>query len=309
MNFKQLKCVCEIDKCKLNISMAAEALFTNQPGVSKQLKLLEDELGFEIFERRRNRLIAVTPQGARFIVRAQNILNETQSIRRMSEEYRDGAVGPLVVAATETQAHYFLPRILRKFSVRYPKIRVTMRHAEPGRVVEMLRTREADLGITTQANPNANDIITLPCLKAEKIVIVPKNHELTKLTEVNLRDIASYPLITYDPGFTPGNQVLREFQKQGLLPEFAVTAISADVIKSCVSEGLGIGILSSLTFNEKLDVHLSALPAGHLFEPSTTSVFLSRHLYLSKFIYDFLELCGSQWTRHEVQTTMRALGD
>jgi LysR family transcriptional regulator, cys regulon transcriptional activator len=301
MNLKQLRYICEINKCKLNVSLAAQTLGTNQPGISKQVKLLEDELGFEIFERRRNRLTGLTPQGGKIIVMAQNILNEARNIRMLSQELWGETSGTLVIAATETQAHYFLPSILKRFSMKHPSIRISMLHADRGQVMEMLRSGVADLGVTSQDAPKLHDIIALPCHESEKVIVVHKDHKLAAKLAPTLQELAAYPLITYDPVFTAGKQVLKEFEKQGLKPQLPVIAISADVIKACVAEGLGIGILSTMTFHEKRDTKLVAIPAGHLFEPSVTTIYLSRHVYLRRFIYDFIELCASQWTRQRVQ--------
>ncbi len=301
MNLKQLRYICEINKCKLNVSLAAQTLGTNQPGISKQVKLLEDELGFEIFERRRNRLTGLTPQGAKIIVMAQNILNEVRNIRALSQELWGETDATLVIAATETQAHYFLPAILKQFSAKHPKIRISMMHADRGQVMEMLRSGVADLGITSQAASKLHDIIALPCHESEKVIVVPKDHKLAGKRSPTLEDLAAYPLITYDPLFTAGKQVLKEFEKHGLTPHLPVIAISADVIKACVAQGLGIGVLAKLNFDEESDVKLRAIPAAHLFEPSVTSIYLSRHLYLRKFTYDFIEMCASQWTRSRVQ--------
>jgi LysR family cys regulon transcriptional activator len=306
MNLKQLRYICEINRCKLNVSLAAQGLGTNQPGISKQVKLLEDELGFEIFERRRNRLTGLTPEGAKIIVMAQNILNEARNIRMMSQELWGESQGTLVIAATETQAHYFLPSILKRFSAQHPRIRITMRHADRGQVMEMLRSGVADLGVTSQAAPEAHDIVALPCNESKRVIVVPKDHKLASKRNPTLRDLAEYPLIVYDPVFTAGKQVLKEFEKEGLSPELPVIAISADVIKACVAQGLGIGILSRMTFQEKRDTQLKAIPAEHLFEPSVTSIYISRHLYLRKFTYDFIEMCGSHWTRQRVQKAIAA---
>ena len=301
MNLKQLRYICEINRCKLNVSLAAQGLGTNQPGISKQVKLLEDELGFEIFERRRNRLTGLTPEGGKIMAMAQNILNEARNIRMVSQELWGETQGTLVIAATETQAHYFLPSILKRFSGKHPRIRITMRHADRGQVMEMLRSGVADLGVTSQAAPEVHDIVALPCHESQKVIVVPKDHKLASKRAPSLRELADYPLITYDPVFTAGKQVFKEFEKEGLTPQLSVIAISADVIKACVAQGLGIGILSGLTFQEKRDTQLKALPAEHLFEPSVTSIYLSRHLYLRKFSYDFIEMCASQWTRQQVQ--------
>jgi LysR family cys regulon transcriptional activator len=301
MNLRQLRYICEIAKCKLNVSLAAQTLGMNQPGISKQVKLLEEELGFEIFERRRNRLTGLTPQGGKIIALAQNILNEVRNIRMLSQELWGETDGTLVIAATETQAHYFLPAILKRFSLKHPRIRITMRHADRGQVMEMLRSGAVDLGVTTQTAPKVHDIIALPVHESPKVIVVPRDHKLANKRAPTLQELADYPLITYDPVFTAGHQVLKEFEKEGLNPQLSVIAISADVIKACVAQGLGIGILSKMNYDAESDVKLAIIPAEHLFDPSITTIYLSRHLYLRKFIYDFIEMCASQWSRQRVQ--------
>lgn len=308
MNLKQLRYICEIEKCRLNISLAAQALHTNQPGISKQLRLLEDELGFEIFMRQRNRISAVTPAGKQVIAIAQRIVTDAGNIRELSQDLKSVASGALVVAASHTQATYFLPDIMRRFSARHPGVRITMRHAGSASAMEMLQSGMADLVVTGDEPPRMEDIVVLPCAEFQKIIIVPRGHELAASRRLTLRRLAAYPHIGYEPTVTAGRHVIEAFEKEGLAPQFVVFAISADVIKRCVEQGLGIAVVSQLVFDESRDVKLSAIPAGHLFPKSTTKLVLPRHLYLRRYVYEFIEMCGRHWTRSAVQRAITTSG-
>ncbi|MBI3042662.1 MAG: LysR family transcriptional regulator [Betaproteobacteria bacterium] len=301
MNLKQLRYICEIQKCRLNISLAAQALHTNQPGISKQLRLLEDELGFEIFTRQRNRISAVTPAGKQVIAIAQRIVADAGNIRAISQGLKSVTGGTLVVAASHTQATYFLPDIVRRFASRHPGVRITMRHAETSSAMEMLQSGTVDLVVTGDEPPRMGDHVVLPCAEYQKVVIVPRGHALAAGRRPTLRKLATYPHVGYEPAVTAGRHVIEAFEKEALTPEFVVFAISADVIKRCVEEGLGIAVVSQLVFDENRDVKLNAIPAGHLFPKSTTKLVVPRHLYLRQFTYEFIEMCGRHWTRSAVQ--------
>jgi LysR family cys regulon transcriptional activator len=305
MNLRQIRYIWEITKCDFNISRAAKALQTNQPGVSKQIRLLEDELGFPIFRRRRSRLSGVTSEGAKVVAMAENIVKEIANIKAISDDVRQEQSAALVIAATYTQAGYVLPQIMKRFAALHPNVTITMRHADPGRIMAMVEAGQADIGVTSEDPTSTRALLALPCRRFDKVVVVPKNHPLLKKKRLTLKDLVQYPLVTYDPSFTAGRQIVEAFRNEGLAPQTVVIAIGADVIKSCVEQGLGIAVLSQVSFDAQRDINLRALKAGHLFEPSTTKILLSRDRYVRRYTYDFMELCEPRWTRSNVQQSMR----
>ena len=306
VNIRQLQYICEIAKRDdLSISAAAAALHTNQPGVSKQVKLLEEELGVAIFGRGRNRLSGITSEGEQILGHAKAILNEVGSIRAIGRERMLEDAGPLVVAVTHTQARHVLPGVVKAFTKRYPKVRITMRHADPERIAHMLGSGEADFGVTTNEAPRGSDLVVLPVRKFGRVVIVPRSHPLTRSKRLTLKQLASHPLVTYEPAFTSREVVLRAFSKAGLEPKVVISAIDGDVIKTCVEQGLGYAVLSEVTFEPARDTNLCALAAGHLFPPSITRIWLSRRRYIRRYTYEFIEMCAPRWTRTNVQQAVQ----
>jgi len=304
VNLRQLRYVHEIASHDFNISRAAKMLKTNQPGISKQVRMLEEELGFSIFKRRRSRLSGTTHEGEKVIAIAANIVQQIENIRAISHEVLTDRPAQLVIAATHTQARYVLPSIIRGFAARHPNVTITMRHSDPARTVELVEAGMADIGVTSGDPATTRTLLPLPCHEFQKMVIVPKGHPLCAKKRIGLRDLERYPLVNYDTLFTAGRQVTDAFEAAGLKPRMAVIAIGADVIKSCVEQGLGIAVLSEVAFDEKRDTNLRALPAGHLFAPSVTKILLSRDRYIRPYTYDFIELCDPHWTRSRVQESM-----
>ena len=304
MNLRQLQYICEIARSEFNISRAAKSLKTNQPSISKQVRLLEEELGLPVFRRRRSRLAGTTAEGAKVIAMAANVLKEVNNIRALSFDARAETSASLVIAATHTQARYVLPQIMRRFALQHPDVRITMRHADPARILEMVEAGLADLGVTSEDPAPTRALLALPCRRFQKVVIVPKNHPLCRRKRLTLRDLAQYPLVNYEPSFTAGREVIEAFEHEGLTPQTVVIAIGADVIKSCVEQGLGIAVISEVSIDPQRDSHLRALPAGHLFKPSITKILLSRDRYVRRHSYDFIELCEPRWTRSNVQKSM-----
>ena len=304
MNLRQLRYINAITEVEFNISRAAKLLKTNQPGISKQVRLLEEELGFAIFTRRRGRLSGLTPEGAKVVSIAEKVVKEIENIRAISYDVRQEESAALVIAATHTQARYVLPQIIKRFAAQHPNVTITMRHADPSRVMDMVEAGMADLGITSEDPATTRGLLSLPCRRFQKLVVVPKNHALCRKKRLTLKDLAQYPLVSYDPAFTAGRQVIDAFEKENIAPQTVVIAIGADVIKSCVEQGLGIAVLSEVTFDAERDVHLRGIPASHLFQASTTKILLSRDRYVRRHMYDFIELCEPRWTRSNVQQSL-----
>lgn len=290
MNLQQIRYVCEIAKRDLNISAVAAALHTSQSGISKQVKALEEELSFEIFRRSKSRLLGITPEGERIIAMAQNILGEVANMKALSADLHGDAAAPLVIAVTHTQARYVLPEAIRRFAKSHPAVQVSMRHANPEKVVSMLIAGEAEIGVTADEPEETRQISVFPYRSFRKLVVVPRGHALLKVKRLSLEAISRYPLVTYESGFVSRRHLIEAFEARGIRPTISVSAIDADVIKVCVEKGLGVAVLSEAVFDASKDAPLRAIPAGHLFAPSTTKILVSREHYQRQCARDFVEL-------------------
>lgn len=301
MTLRQLMYICEIARQSLNISAAAAVLHTNQSAVSKQLKLLEEELGTLIFIRSKSRLTGITPQGQAILARARVIVSEALSIKMSCQSLSIRKGEPLVLAVTHTQARYFIPRVVATFRSRYADTPITMKDAGPAQVVELVLSGEADVGVAVIDPPAQRDLAVLPCPPVEKVVVVPRGHPLLRMKRLSHADLAQYPLIMQQPGSTTAKQLMSAFERAHCAPHVILHATDADVIKNYVAMGAGIAILSSSSFDETADRKLRAIAAGHLFEPSVTNMFLSRARFLQRSAFDFIELCNPAWSREKVQ--------
>jgi len=299
MNLRQLRYIAEIVDRDLNISAVAAALHTSQPGISKQVRLLENELGIEIFERSRSRLKSVTAEGLRVIQYARRALDEIANIHALSQARISAST--ISIATSHTQARYVLPPIMKRFAAEHPKVQISVLHAHPAETVELVRSGQADIGVSTEAARGIRELLALPYRSFERVVVVPADHELLRKKRITLKTLSRYPLVTYEPQFTGRRDIVRAFQKQGLAPRMLVSATDADVIKAYVEQGLGIAVLSEVTFDASRDSGLRAIPAGHLFPPSTTTLLLHRKRHLHRATYDFVETCLPGWTRAKIQ--------
>lgn len=308
MKLQQLRYIVEIEHRGLNVSEAAEALFTSQPGISKQVKLLEEELGILIFERSGKRFVSVTEPGRAILNIAADILRQAENLKRVGSEYSGGDTGRLVLAATHTQARYALPVVVRDFMVQHPDVRLEMHQGSPTQIAEWVAAGDADLGIATESIDQYPELVTLPVRQWSHCVIVPEGHPLVARQPLSLHELARWPLITYDTAFTGRSRINRAFERVGLTPNVALTALDADVIKTYVSLGLGLGIISALAFDRQRDSGLVALEAGHLFESNTTRLALRRGTYLRRYEYDFIGLFAPHLSRHLVDMAMEGGG-
>lgn len=313
MKLQQLRYVVEVARCGLNVSDAAEALFTSQPGVSKQIKLLEEELGVEIFQRSGKRFAAMTEAGQAVLAICQKMLQEADNLKKVGSEFAGGNSGSLVVATTHTQARYTLPTVVRDFVAQHPKVKLIMHQANPVQIAEWVNSGEADIGIATEALGQHPELISLPVRQWSHCVIVPEGHAITRMSSITLQELARWPLITYDSGFTGRSRINRAFERQGLTPNVVLTALDADVIKTYVSLGLGLGIITDMAFDPVRDAGLVALPAGHLFERNTTRLAVRRGAYLRQYDYDFITLLAPHLSKTLIDTALQAkdgeLGD
>ena len=308
MKLQQLRYLVEVARSNLNVSEAAEALYTSQPGVSKQIKLLEDELGVVVFERSGKRLTAVTEPGRRVLDIAERILREVQNIKRVGEEYAGGDSGTLAIAATHTQARYALPNVVKAFVERYPKVRLSMHQGNPAQIAEWTINGEADIAIATETLDQFQQLVILPCYQWSHCLVVPEGHPILGEKNISLATLAKWPLITYDPAFAGRSRISNAFERAQLEPNIVLAAIDADVIKTYVGLGLGLGIIASMAYDPARDPGLKAIDVAHLFGSNTTRIALRRGTYLRAFEYDFITLFASQLTRKAVDMAMAGTG-
>ena len=308
MKLQQLRYLSEVMRHDLNLSQAAASLHTSQPGISKQIKLLEEELGVDILVRHGRRVVDLTPPGRAILDIADRILRDTDNLRQVGREYGEEGRGSLTLATTHTQARYALPPVIQRFIARYPKVRMSLREGSPQQTAELMQSGAADMAIITEAHDAYRDLVTLPCSQWNRSVITPLRHPLLAERQLSLEAIARYPIVTYDFAFAGGSPIRRAFDTRGITPQVALTAVDADVIKAYVELGMGVGILAKMAFDPARDFGLRLIDASHLFEPSTTHIGIRRHAYLRGFVYDFIEMFAPHLTRDVVEKTMRGEG-
>ncbi|MEY3121289.1 MAG: hypothetical protein RI993_114 [Pseudomonadota bacterium] len=306
MTLQQLRYLREIARQGLNLSRAAEKLNTSQPGISRQIQLLEKELGVEIFTRHGKRVASITQPGQAILSIAEKMLQDANNLRKIGEEFGDKESGSLIIATTHTQARYVLPDVIKRFIEYYPKIRLTLRQGSPLEIATWVAAGEADIAIATEAIELFDELIMLPCYQWNRSIVVPPQHPLLTGGELTLKAIAQYNIVTYDFAFTGRSKINQAFEAEGLKPNVALTAIDADVIKTYVEIGLGVGILASMAFDSQRDSGLRAIDAAHLFEPSTTRIGISRNCYIRNYIYDFIEMFAPHLSK---QVTQQMLSD
>ena len=308
MNLQQLRYVVEVARAGFNVSDAAEALFTSQPGVSKQLKLLEEELGVDIFVRHGKRLTGITEPGRQVLAIAERVLRDIDNLKQVGAEFAREASGRLGIATTHTQARYALPPVIRKFVERYPGVQLSLHQGNPSQCCEYVLSGEADIAVATEAISEFGDLVMLPCYQWNRVVIAPPGHPILAEKPLTLEAIARHPIITYDFAFTGRSQINKAFLARGLRPNVTLTAIDSDVIKTYVALGLGIGIIAGMAFDPAEDRNLGMADASHLFESSTTRIGVRRNAYLRGYTYAFIELFAPHLTRKVVDAALAGHG-
>ena len=304
MNLQQLRYLCAVVDNGLNVSDAAEALYTSQPGISKQIRQLEDELGLRVFVRQGKRLTSLTPAGEVVVATARRALREIANLKRVADEFRTEDAGVLGIATTHTQARYVLPPVLSKFAARFPKVRLVLHQGNPVQVAEQTLSGDVDVGIATEAVGDSPQLITLPCYRWNRGVLVPKGHPLAKVRPLTLEAVASYPIVTYDFAFTGRSAINAAFTARGLEPNVVLSALDADVIKTYVELGMGVGIVAAMAFDPAKDVGFEMLDASHLFAASTTRLALRKGVFLRGYVYEFITLFAPQYTRSVVDAAL-----
>ncbi len=296
MNLRQLRYLCQVADSGFNITGAARTLHTSQPGISKQLSVLERELNVDILARRGNRIVGVTEPGKAILQVARRMLADAHNLQRISEEFRTQDAGRFVVGTTHAHARYVLPDVIQRFTERYPKVQLVIRQENESRIAGMVSAGDADIGIAAEPPEPHGELLTLPCYKLPRSVITQPRHPLLREKQLSLEHIARYPIITLDASFAGGRKVLQAFAAAGLKPTVVMSAIDADVIKSYVELGLGVAILPTIAFVPERDRRLRAKDASHLFDPTVACIQLRRNQYLLPYMLNFIQLLAPQWT-------------
>lgn len=304
MKLHQLRYIREVARQHLNVSAAAEALYTSQPGISKQIQLLEAELGLQIFRRNGKRLVGITEPGREVLQIAERVLRELENIRRVGEEFSHANSGTLTIATTHTQARYRLPPAVKAFTEQYPNVHLTIHQGNPTQVAEHVINGEADIGIATEVLSTCPELIALPCYEWNRCVVTPLGHPLLTDAPLTLAKIAKFPVVTYDFAFAGGSLINRVFSEAGIKLNVVFTAIDSDVIKTYVELGMGIGLLAQMAYNPERDTNLAVLDASRLFPNSTTVIGLRRDVYLRGFAYAFLKLLAPHLDKAAVDAAL-----
>lgn len=307
MNLQQLRIIREAVQQNFNLTEVAAALFTSQSGVSKHIKDLEDELGVELFQRRGKRLLGLTEPGKEVAQVADRMLQDLRNIKRLAQQFSSADQGQLTIATTHTQARYALPQVVARFKAAYPRVHLVLHQGSPAEIVSLLQSGEADVGIATEALGRDEAFVTFPFYEWHHAVVVPQDHPLTA-QPLTLEALAEQPLITYHEGYTGRARIDASFAQAGLAPDIVMSALDADVIKTYVQVGLGVGIIAAIAFEPNRDAGLQRLDASHLFPVNTTRIALKRGHYLRGFAYRFLQECVDSLTEERVKTAMELEG-
>lgn len=304
MNLHQLRFVREAVRQNFNLTEAAKALFTSQPGVSKAIIELEEELGIDIFARHGKRIRGLTEPGRAVLKSVELIMQEIDGLKRIGDEFAAQDAGSLTIATTHTQARYALPKIVQAFMQKYPKVRLSLLQGNPKQIAEMVLRDQADIAIATEAIAGFDGLVSLPCYQWEHVLVVPLEHPLLKSKMVTLEEIAQYPLITYDAAFAGRNKIDHAFSIRNLHPDILLEAIDADVIKTYVELGMGVGIIAGMAFDAERDKNLKSISVGHLFGMNVSRVAIRQGAYLRSYIYSFIELLSPTLNRKLIDQVM-----
>ncbi len=309
MNLHQFRFLQEAVRRNFNLSETARALFTSQPGVSKAIIELEDELGVEIFSRHGKRIRKLTAPGEEVLRSVEVILREVNNLKRIGQNYAAQDSGQLTIAATHTQARYRLPQIIAEFRRRFPRVQVHLIQGNPDQVAHAVLEERADLGLATESLADHPELITLPCYEWQHLLVTPLNHPLNDVADLSLAELARHPLVTYDPAFTGRHRIDQAFAQQGLQPQIVMEAIDSDVLKTYVELELGVGLIAEMAINPERDTLLRSRPLGHLFGQNLTRVAFKRGVYQRAFVYVLTELLSQRLSRKLVEQVLRGQSD
>jgi LysR family cys regulon transcriptional activator len=304
MNLHQFKFVREAVRQNFNLTEAAKILFTSQPGVSKAILELEDELGVDIFRRHGKRIRNLTEPGKRILTSIERILIEVETLKRVGKDFAAQDQGSFVIATTHTQARYALPKVLTEFTKLFPKVRVSIQQGSPQQIADMLIHDRADIAIATEGISGVDGLLALPGYQWQHVIAVQPDHPLLNKKNISLEDLAEYPIITYDAAFAGRSKIDKAFSSKNLRPDVVLEAIDADVIKTYVETGMGVGIVAGVAYDADRDRNLRVIPAGHLFGNNVTKLAVKQNAYLRSFVYTFIELFSPTLTRKLVDQAM-----
>ncbi|MFA5630726.1 MAG: CysB family HTH-type transcriptional regulator [Porticoccaceae bacterium] len=304
MNFQQLRIVRETLRHNFNLTEVANALFTSQSGVSKHIKDLEDELGVELYVRKGKRLLGLTEPGKELVKIVERMLLDANNIKNLADQYSRQDSGNLTIATTHTQARYALPGVVTAFKQHYPKVHLKLHQGSPAEIAQLLLNGEADIGIATESLSEVAELRSFPYYSWRHDVIVPLDHPLEALDSLGLQAISEHPVITYHEGFTGRARIEKAFSDAGVVPDIVMSALDADVIKSYVELGLGIGIIASMAFDAERDTNLRRLDCSQLFEENLSRIAVRRGHYLRRYAYHFIELCSPLLTEEHVKANI-----
>ncbi|MBN3265553.1 HTH-type transcriptional regulator CysB [Pectobacterium brasiliense] len=304
MKLQQLRYIVEVVNHNLNVSSTAEGLYTSQPGISKQVRMLEDELGIQIFARSGKHLTQVTPAGQEVIRIAREVLSKVDAIKAVAGEHTYPDKGSLYVATTHTQARYALPSVIKGFIDRYPRVSLHMHQGSPTQIAEAVAKGSADFAIATEALHLYDDLIMLPCYHWNRAVVVKPDHPLASKTDITIEELAAYPIVTYTFGFTGRSELDTAFNRAGLTPRIVFTATDADVIKTYVRLGLGVGVIANMAVDPQTETDLVTINANSIFSYSTTKIGFRRSTFLRSYMYDFIQRFAPHLTRDVVDTAV-----
>ncbi|UUZ47305.1 CysB family HTH-type transcriptional regulator [Massilia sp. B-10] len=308
MNFQQLRSIRETARRGYNLTEVANALFTSQPGVSRQIRELEDELGVVIFERNGKRLTGLTEPGKGILKIIDKLLVEAENLQQASQDYAGQNSGTLTIAATHTQARYALPKVVQSFRADFPDVRIALQQSAPDHIAEWVLSGKADIGIATEGLSQFPDLVSFPCYRWSHLIVVPDGHPLLNQSPIRLDDLAAFPLITYDVGFTGRGHIDAAFAAACVKTDIVLTAMDSDVIKQYVTLGLGVGIVASMAFDHGRDKGLRAVEASHLFAPNVTRLAVRRGAYLREYAYRFISQFAPELEGAEIEAAVNAEG-
>jgi len=308
MNFQQLRSIREACRCGYNLTEVANALYTSQPGVSRQIREVEEELGVDIFERNGKRLTGLTEPGKGILPIIERLLLEAENLRQAGNDYSDQARGTLAIATTHTQARYVLPKVVQQFRLAFPEVRIALQQSAPEHIAEWVLSGKADIGIATEGLSAFKDLVSFPCYEWNHVVVVPDGHPLLAHAELSLEDLAQYSLITYDVGFTGRGHIDDAFKHAGLRTDIVSTAMDSDVIQQYVALGLGVGLVASMAIETGNDNQraqgLRTISASHLFQSNVTRLAVRRGAYLRAYTYDFIQKFAPSLSRDEIRSAL-----
>lgn len=308
MNFQQLRSIREACRCGYNLTEVANVLFTSQPGVSRQIREVEEELGVDIFERNGKRLTGLTEPGKGILPIIERLLLEAENLRQAGNDYSDQARGTLAIATTHTQARYVLPKVVQQFRLAFPEVRIALQQSAPEHIAEWVLSGKADIGIATEGLSQFKDLVSFSCYEWNHVVVVPNDHPLLAIECLGLEDLAKYPLITYDVGFTGRGHIDEAFKQAGLRTDIVLTAMDSDVIQQYVSLGLGVGLVASMAIESGHENQraqgLRTIAASHLFRTNVTRLAVRRGAYLRAYTYDFIQKFAPNLSREEIRAAL-----